>query len=220
MQSDWLLILDFDGTVTTEDIAVQVLNAYAAPGWESHDDDYEAGRITLAECIHRQFGMIRASRETIRRFARERAVLRPGLRELLAWCRERGVGLQILSAGLDVYIEAILEREGLAEAFDAVHCIQTEFIGDGLTCRLPELGADSSANVDYKPSHVARLRAAGCKVAYAGDGSTDRGAAAVADRVFARASLLRYCREVGIPGIPFETFAEVSRDLQARLPAG
>jgi 2-hydroxy-3-keto-5-methylthiopentenyl-1-phosphate phosphatase len=214
MPSDWLLILDFDGTVTTEDIALQVLRAYAAPGWEAYDGEYEAGRITLAECVHRQFGMIRASRQTIQRFARERAVVRPGLRDLLDWCRLSGVGLQILSAGLDVYIEAVLEREGLTDSFDAVHCIRTDFACESLRCQVPDLGAPGPEDADYKQTHVARLRAAGWRVAYAGDGSTDRGAAAVADRVFARASLLRFCRESGIASVPFETFHEIHENLR------
>ena len=219
MQSDWLLILDFDGTVTTEDIAVQVLRSFAAPGWEMYDDEYEQGRITLVECIHRQFGMIRASRETLREFARERAVVRSGLRDLLHWCRGRGVGLQILSAGLDVYIEAVLERDGLADSFDAIHCVRTDFDGDRLRCRLPDLGAPSPADADYKQTHVARLRAAGHRVAYAGDGSTDRGAAVVADRVFARAGLLRFCQQRGIDGAPFETFVDIQHGLR-RLIGG
>jgi 2-hydroxy-3-keto-5-methylthiopentenyl-1-phosphate phosphatase len=42
-----------------------------------------------------------------------------------------------------------------------------------------------------------------------GDGRSDFCAAAHADVVFARASLLEHCRARGIPCVPFETFDAV-----------
>jgi len=67
---------------------------------------------------------------------------------------------------------------------------------------------------------VRELQAAGHRVAVIGDGSADRCAAEAADAVFARRSLVRYCRERGIPFRPFESFDEVVLERPAAAGPG
>ena len=60
------------------------------------------------------------------------------------------------------------------------------------------------------------LPVADCTI-FIGDGSTDRFAAEVADIVFARRRLLRYCQTQGIECYPFEDFHPVTTQLRAWL---
>ncbi len=218
MSDGWVVVCDFDGTVTTEDISEAILAEYADPVWEKIDEEYERGEIDLEECIDRQFALVKAPRAELLEFVRQKAVLRPHFREFASWCQASGLELVLLSAGLDFYIEAILAREGIG-AFQRVFCVATEFGPDGIRCRLPEIARSAGQGADYKRAVVEQIRATGRRVAYAGDGLTDREAASVADLVFARRKLLAYCRTAGIPCVPFEDFRDVRRGLAKALAA-
>lgn len=214
---NWLVVCDFDGTVTTEDAAEAILAEFADPVWRDIDEQYARGEISLGECIDRQFALVKAPRSALLAFVEEKIALRPHFREFAAWCRERGLRLILLSAGLDFYIEAILKREGIAD-FQRTYCVRTEFGPDGIRCRLPEVDhCPVQADADYKQAVVEALRAEGHRVVYLGDGLTDRRAAEVADLVIARRRLLEHCRAVGIASVPFEDFLEAQRALEATL---
>jgi 2-hydroxy-3-keto-5-methylthiopentenyl-1-phosphate phosphatase len=60
-----------------------------------------------------------------------------------------------------------------------------------------------------KGAVVDELHEHGYRVAMCGDGSADRCAAERADVVFARGRLPRYCDELGVPYLRFETFDDV-----------
>ena len=216
LRDNWVVVCDFDGTVTTEDASEAILAEFADPVWRDIDEEYARGEIGLEECIGRQFALVKAPRAVLRAFVEERIVLRPHFREFAAWCRAQGLELVLLSGGLDFYIEAILEREGIAD-FRRVFCVATEFGPDGIRCRLPVDGRTSGGNADYKRAIVERLRAEGRRIAYLGDGLTDRQAVAVADLVFARRKLLEHCRAAGLACIPFEDFRDVQRGLAAAV---
>jgi 2-hydroxy-3-keto-5-methylthiopentenyl-1-phosphate phosphatase len=52
---------------------------------------------------------------------------------------------------------------------------------------------------------------------FIGDGLSDYAPAAVADEVFAKPALARYCRAQGVPCEVIGTFDDVVRSLDARL---
>ncbi len=64
---------------------------------------------------------------------------------------------------------------------------------------------------------VRRYRREYEQVWFIGNGVSDRGAAQVADRVWAVEPLLAYCRQLGIPATPFETFYDVRADVESLL---
>ncbi len=54
-----------------------------------------------------------------------------------------------------------------------------------------------------------RLRVPEAEVVYIGDGYSDTCPAAKADLVFAKDVLYEYCREQGIPAVPFNSFQDI-----------
>ncbi len=213
---DWAVICDFDGTITAEDVCVRLLAEFAVGDWRQLDADYEAGKIDLEACLVGQVGMFAAPRETLAAYARRHTRLRPGFRQFVTFCRRAGVELAVVSAGLDFYITAILEREGLCDL--DVTCIGTAEVDGKVSVVLPLAGqAVDGALADFKVAAVLARRQAGKRVVYIGDGSTDFAAARQAHHVFARDKLLAFCRREGIPCSPFVDFAEVRRRLAALL---
>ncbi len=207
----WAVLCDFDGTAVTEDIGDEVSIHFAGREvWRAAEDRYKAGEIPFRSLIEAIFAPITASREEIAAWARARAVLRPGLERFVADCRDGGRPFVVCSAGLDLYIEAVLERlrpelrtHVEVRANHGV-CSPTglaiEFRGDGGGCG--RCGFCKGTVVD-------ELRSRGYRVAICGDGTADRCAAERADLVFARGRLPRYCDELGVRYTRFETFDEV-----------
>lgn len=211
----WAVVCDFDGTATTEDVGDQVAIRFAGyDWWHDAEDRYRAGEFPFSTLLERIFAPIRASREEIAAFARERAVLRPGFERLVADCRERERPFVVCSAGLDVYIEAVLER--LAPALRAhvdLRSNRARCSPDGLRVAFHGDGGGCGSCGFCKGTVVDELRARGFRVAVCGDGTADRCAAQRADLVFARGRLPRYCDQMGVAWRPFDTFHEVADHL-------
>lgn len=208
-EDGWLVVLDFDGTITTEDASEAMLAAFADPSWIEIDRSYARGEIGVAELMNREYALIRVGQIELRDFVLGRIEVRAHFREFAEWAQAEGVELYLLSAGLDFYIEAVLEREEIGGYFRRAYYLQTEFGPDGIHCRLPSLRRPLEPLGDYKRAVVEELRERGRRIAYAGDGDTDRRAAEAADLVFARRKLAAHFRHAGLPYVPFEDFREV-----------
>lgn len=184
----WAVLSDFDGTIVTEDLGLELLKAFADPGWEELERAYEAGEIDLQECLSGQFALIRRPRAELEAFVGQRAQVRPGFAELTYFCRQQNIPFLIVSGGLDFYIQQVLDSVGLGN-LDYL-AARTRFTPQGIEVALPS--ADGHA--DFKVAVVRQQQGTGYRVAYIGDWITDYRAAQVADFVFARDKLLDYCR--------------------------
>jgi 2-hydroxy-3-keto-5-methylthiopentenyl-1-phosphate phosphatase len=211
MRPPWAIVCDFDGTVTTHDVGDQVSIRFAGYHvWRGAEDAYKAGAYDFGALIRRIFEPITASRDEIAAFARQRAVLRPGFERLVAACRDGRRPFVVCSAGLDVYIEPVLERlaPDLRNHVD-VRCNRAVCSPAGMRVTFHADGEGCGRCGFCKGSVVRDLRAAGYKVLVVGDGTADRCAAEAADFVFARARLADWCAASGIAHRPFETFEDV-----------
>jgi len=219
VRAPWAVVCDFDGTALTEDLGDAVSRRFAGhAAWRQAEDEYRAGAFAFHELIRRIFAPVVADREAIAAFARERAVLRPGFEDFLAACADAGRPFVIASAGLDVYIEPVLERlpprlRGHLELrANRATCAPTGMTVEFLAPSRP----DGCARCGFcKGTVVRELQAAGHRVVVLGDGTSDRCAADAADFVFATRRLVDHCRERGLPHQPFSDFHEV----MARFPA-
>ena len=217
MREPWAIVCDFDGTALTEDLGDRVALRFAGEAhYREAEDAYRAGAYPFGALLQRIFAPITASREEIAAFARAHAVLRPGFERFLGACREGGSPFLIVSAGLDAYIEPVLERLPLPlRGHVELRANRASPSPRGLDVTFH--GKDCGFCGFCKGNVVRELQAAGHKVLVCGDGTGDRHAADAADAVFARhgSSLARYCRDRAIPHEVFETFD----DVMARFPA-
>jgi 2-hydroxy-3-keto-5-methylthiopentenyl-1-phosphate phosphatase len=211
MPSHWAIVCDFDGTALTEDLGDEV--AYRFAGVEHYRASaarYHAGELDFGRLLVAIFGPITATRDEIAAFALGRFAWRPGFERFVEASRAAGRRFLVVSAGLDVYIEPVLDR------LPAPLRAHVELRANRATC------APGGLSVDFhgedcgfcgfcKGKVVRELQAVGQRVVLCGDGTGDRHAADAADHVFARkgSSLVRYCAEKGIAHDVFETFDEV-----------
>jgi 2-hydroxy-3-keto-5-methylthiopentenyl-1-phosphate phosphatase len=211
-QGRWAVLCDFDGTAVTEDIGDKVSIHFAGHrAWREAEDRYKAGEIPFSGLLAGIFAPITATREEIAEWARARAVLRPGIERLVAGCRDAGIPFVIVSAGLDVYIEAVLERlPPDLRAHVELRSNHAVCSPTGLTVRFHQIRGGCDRCGFCKGAVVEEFQGRGFRVAICGDGTADRCAAERADLVFARGRLPRYCEELGVRYTRFETFHEVA----------
>lgn len=200
---------DFDGTVTERDVIVSIWEAFAPPGWEAVRDAINARSVSVREGVGRVFAQIPSERvPAMVAYARQVATFRPGFREFLDHCRERGHRFLLTSGGVDFFIHPILE--GIL-APGQIYCNGSDTSGPHLRILWPHM-CDAHCQADCgmcKPSVLRRFPPDRyCRVVV-GDGVTDLEAARLADMVVARDLLAVKCRELGIRHETFETFYDV-----------
>ncbi len=204
---------DFDGTVTTRDVVLELLVALADPSWMATESEWEAGRISSRECLAKQIPLIRGGWPAIERVLGT-VTLDPTFAGFAAWCGSHEVPLIIVSDGLDQVIRWLLARGRIAVS--AIWANHLEVHEDGtlsITFPHPSRGGDCRAGL-CKCQILEQ--AASCRVVV-GDGLSDLCWASQADHCFAKGRLLASCRAQQIPCRPFEDFTTMQRALTTLL---
>ncbi|HEY97314.1 MAG TPA: HAD-IB family phosphatase [Dehalococcoidia bacterium] len=204
---------DFDGTITEEDISFLILDTFVGNRWREMLTEYLEGRIPVGAFNKKVFAMVRADKQTQLDviFNSDRVKIRPGLRELVDYCSQKGYRFIIVSNGLTFYIGALLEREGIrnAEVFAATN----EFRPEGMIASY--IGPDGrEMDAGFKEAYTKLLIKNGYEVAYAGNGVSDIYPSRLAKIVFATGDLLRKCEEEKLAYTPFDNLHDVVRGLK------
>jgi 2-hydroxy-3-keto-5-methylthiopentenyl-1-phosphate phosphatase len=204
------LVVDFDGTVTQEDLLDEIASRFGDPVvYQEVDDGLDTGRMPLREVITREFEPVRRPLEEIVAWELENVSIRPGFRELVEVAKERGWRFVIVSSGFHELIEPILEHEGVEVE---LHANRVDARPEGWRVLWQYDGTCDSCGESCKRSIVQEF-AGDDELVYVGDGYSDRCAAEASDRVFATKGLARYLDERGIPYERFDDFHDVARGL-------
>ncbi|OGS51502.1 MAG: hypothetical protein A3K65_05005 [Euryarchaeota archaeon RBG_16_68_12] len=205
------VLSDFDGTITTVDIAEVLLERFAPGRWQPIEALHRARRIGTRETLAREFALVREDRDTLVNLVRSDARMDPTFPAFLRFCRDRGIPFEIVSEGLDFYIEPLLEDWGLDVP---LRTNRTAFDGGRMRIEYPFADPGCTLCGTCKLRRVFDHRVAGHRVVYVGDGDSDLCPAVEADVVFAKERLAELCASESIPYHRFETFAEVQREME------
>ena len=201
-----MLVVDFDGTVTEEDLLDTIAIRFGDPEvYQEVDEGLDEGRLPLREVITREFRPVRSPLEDVVRWELEHVRIRPGFRELVELATERGWRFVIVSSGFHELIEPILEREGVGVE---LHANRVDPSPDGWRVLWQYDESCDSCGESCKRSVVQEF-AGDDEIVYIGDGYSDRCAAEDADRIFARRGLEAYLRERGVGFTHFDDFHDV-----------
>jgi 2,3-diketo-5-methylthio-1-phosphopentane phosphatase len=206
---------DFDGTLTTADVGVHVLERLAPPEWHEVEAEYDAGEIGSRICLLEEWDLLPRDESAIRAAAGEVGLV-PGAIELLAALRAAGAEVTIVSDGFGFYVEQLLgdapARLGVQVMTNAVDWASgaLSFPHEDRCCACSSCGTCKQA-----PIKDARHR--GLTTVLIGDGTSDRKAALVSDVVFATGPLARWCAGNGVTFEPFTTLADVARALDLTM---
>ena len=210
-----LIACDFDGTITQNDTLHLIVARYGERGlWEAIEPRLRAGELTLEQAMQAEFAGVRATPEQVRELVLAEAGLRAGFPDFVAWARDGGHRLVVLSSGFRSVIDAVLGHWGLGHLEVASH--EADFTPEG--CRLvwADRGERCAICGRRCKRHDVRTRLAGETLVLIGDGISDRCVARMADVVFARAHLARDLAIDGVAYTPFEDFDQVREELESR----
>lgn len=204
------LFFDFDNTITVGDILDRVIERYSASeAWREWEIEWQAGRMSTPECLYRQIGDLRVSREELRAFMSE-VDIDPAFPRIVAWAAAKGVDLRILSDNFLPFIHAILDRHGLPEV--PVVANELVFAAGRIEARFPFRDPACTRCAHCKAQH---LRAAEDRPRiFVGDGLSDVCPALVAEVVFAKDSLATDLGRRGVPYRPYRALDEVLHYLE------
>lgn len=201
-----LIVVDFDGTITESDSLVEIVQTHAPQLFDELEGDLDAGRITLHQCIEREFAAVRGDHDTIVAEAVGRVRVRAGFAEFVAAAQAAGHRVVVVSSGFEAIIRPVLLRDGVPDVELFAH--EVWFSADGGVVEFRHGEECDVCGQECKRSVVAALRDGG-DVVYVGDGYSDRCAALAADRVFARRELARDMEAEGVAYEPFDDFVSV-----------
>ncbi len=197
------VFLDFDGTISTTDVGVHLLERLGAPEWRAVDAEYAAGEIGSRVCLLDEWDLLPRDRAQLTSVAAE-VPLDPDTEPLVAGLRAAGAEVSIVSDGFGFYASERLAHLGVPVVTNAVDwgTGTLEFPNEDRCCACSSCGTCKQA-----PIKDARHR--GRAAVLVGDGTSDRKAALLADVVFAKDALARWCALNGVDHVPFATLADV-----------
>lgn len=206
-------MLDFDGTISPVDVGHSLFKRFARDreGWAALVRRWNAGLLGGRDCLAEECELARATQAQVEEFIAPLA-LDASFGALVARARALGWDVAILSDGLEFYIRRILAREGFGDLSVRANGIRFED-GARLVPEFPHFDSGCGRCGACKGTEIARRRALGQTVWFAGDGISDRCAAAAADRLFAKRDLARFATERAIRFTPFETLADVLAEM-------
>jgi 2,3-diketo-5-methylthio-1-phosphopentane phosphatase len=200
------VFLDFDGTITTADTGVHLLERLTTEDWRAVDDEYAAGLIGSREALARQWAMLPSDEAVVRAVARE-VPLDPGVGPLVEGLRAAGAEVLVVSDGFGFHVAEALAPFGIDVLTNAVD------FGTG-ALEFPHLDrcCPCSTCGTCKQAPIKDARRRGRNAVFVGDGVSDRKAALLADRLFAKVGiggLAEWCETADVAYEPFASLADV-----------
>jgi HAD superfamily phosphoserine phosphatase-like hydrolase len=200
------LLIDFDGTAALTNVGMNLIETFARdPSWKVIDNEYGAGHVGSRQAYRLLQHLLTGDVAQWRAYALTHR-LDPDLGRLAAHARDAGWLVEILSDGLDVYIDALLERAGVTLPVRASRMEPGE---RGTHIATPYLNPLCGRCGTCKSDRIEFLAKRGYTVVFVGDGFSDLCAAPKAHRIFAKDILAGHLAEKGVAFEPFETLGDV-----------
>lgn len=202
--------IDFDGTITKDDVVGVMIETFCREGWKEINDRWERKEISTEECARQTFKLFGAADGELCSML-DSIEIDDYFIPFVETCRQKGYQIYILSDGYDTMISYLLKKHGLTDLPFFANRLVREDEGYAIAC--PYENRDCGQCGTCKKKLLNKLRKEGSTAIYVGDGYSDTCVIEDADVVFAKKSLLAYCREKKIPAIPFESFQDIVRIL-------
>ena len=197
------VFLDYDGTISARDTGVVLLERFAPPEWRAIDEEYVRDEIGSRGCLLDEWDLLPKDEMPLRAAAAE-VPLDPALDRLVAALRDAGAEIAVVSDGFGFYVHERLAHLALTIVTNDVDWSTGElaFPNADRCCACSSCGTCKQA-----PIKDAKHR--GLTTVMVGDGASDQRAALLADVLFAKDGLARWCDDAGVAYHAFTTLADV-----------
>ncbi len=200
-----LICLDFDDTIVLDNTMRQIMERFAPPSWHEVAERHGRGEMSVEQQNAAALDVVEATEDEVREYVKQVARPRAGIMELADWAHWNDWLMAVVSNGLDLYVDAVLDSLGLDRMTRHAGRARKDY-----RWRLQYLSPRGvEVQSGFKVSYAAAYRNAGDFVAYVGDGDSDIEAARMAPVVFARDTLWERLKDEHPRIYAFETFHDV-----------
>ncbi|KAK9455445.1 HAD-like domain-containing protein [Dipodascopsis uninucleata] len=232
-RKDIAIFSDFDGTIFMQDTGHVLVDKHGcgAEHRQKLDNQIHTGERSFRDVSDEMWGSLKVPFDESMEAMKEHLVIDPDFIEFHDFCIREGIPFNVISAGLKPVLRGVLN----------------EFLGHHQSKRIDIISNDAEISEDgskWKPiwrhdnslGHDKSVSIKECRaqlkkhllgnksplIIFIGDGVSDLPAAREADVLFARHGLRleEYCIEHGIEFIPFDTFADIEREIAKILDSG
>ena len=212
------IFCDFDGTAAKNDVGNLLFRTFADNRCLEIVLFWKQGKISSRQCLIDLCKITRVTKKELEQFSNSQE-LDPYFLELVEFGQQKSIEVEILSDGLDFYIERILSKYKL-DAIVAFHSNRLQFLNrNEIVPEFPYYDRGCGHCANCKGDHVRQAKEKIKPVVYVGDGLSDRCGAKEADIVFAKhgRDLLKYCQENQIEHYEFGDFKDVLNKIKLIL---
>ena len=217
MAKKLIFFLDFDGTISEQDVCNAMNLEFAGPAVIKINEEWERKEITTAQCAQRILELFTAGPEELRQFF-SAVNIDATFPDFLNWAETNRASVYILSDGYDLYIDCILKQNGLSLPYYANKLLydgswRIEPLNNNRECS--QCGVCKKILIEELSGNSGQT----LKI-YVGDGYSDICPAPVCDLIFAKDKLADFCRREGISYYPFLNFQEITVIMQDLIDYG
>jgi 2-hydroxy-3-keto-5-methylthiopentenyl-1-phosphate phosphatase len=213
MKPEFLVAIDFDGTIAAQDVTDAVIQRFSRPGWEIAERLWAEGKIGSRECLSIQTSLLSASIEEILYYIDGMRV-DPSFPAFVKFLRTASIPFAIISDGFQEFIQRVLANSGIDE-FPLIIANRLQENKTGLEAIFPYAEELCSAGT-CKCAAAAEI-GGGLPVVLIGDGRSDFCIARGSAYVLSKGKLSIFCAENAIPGQPFKDFSDAASIIQSGI---
>ncbi len=213
-----IVFFDFDNTITMGDVFDNMLLKFSEDNaWRDLEERWRGKEIGSRECLEGQIKTVSVTRKSLDAYL-SRIKLDPYFKKLLRFLRAKRVKTVVLSDNFDYLLNRILIKNGIRNL--KVYSNKAELANGRLMPNFPFTDRKCRVCAHCKKKNLLSNINGHSPVIYIGDGQSDICPANYADKVFAKDSLLDYCRKNRLPHIPYKSLKKVYRYLKKECENG
>jgi 2,3-diketo-5-methylthio-1-phosphopentane phosphatase len=206
---DIKVFVDFDGTITVEDIGEAIFNKFG----ESQKvtciiKNLLEDKISSRQCWDELCGSVGSlDKNELNNFI-DTLDIDPAFIPFTKFCKQYEIEMVVLSDGFDYYIDRVFNKANLA---GIKYYSNKLFIDDcgKLKAEYPHHDCNFPTSANCKRNHIINHSGDDDYTIYIGDGNSDKEAAQFCDFIFAKNDLLKFCSTNKIGFYPFKDFNDV-----------
>lgn len=207
------VFVDFDGTITLEDVGESIFKKYGETEKVKRIiEDLLSDKISSRQC----WDELCDSVDNINKAELDEFIdlidVDSTFIPFVKFCNEKGIEMVVLSDGFDYYIDRLFNKAGLAGLKYYSNKLFVDEKGI-LKAEYPYFDVDSPTSANCKKNHIINHSSDDEYTVYIGDGNSDKEAAQFCDFIFAKDGLARFCSMERISFYPFRDFNEVQNKL-------
>ena len=204
--------MDFDGTVTQQDVGEEVFRKFAEKEKVNKIiDDLLNDRISSRECWIKLCSAVPSVNKNEFDDFIVSMPLDADFLKLKDYCKKENIELYILSDGFDYYIDKMFEKNGINGL--TVFSNHLELVDGKLIPSFPYYDEASFSSANCKRNHIINHSSEEDFTVFIGDGNSDKDSIEYCDFIFAKDDLLKFCEKERITYFPFKNFDDVIKKL-------